>query len=305
MRLDHAVEDYLKTRRRLGFELRGAQGHLKSFVHFLQTEHVDHVSTELAMRWATQPTDVQPLTWAQRLGVVRRFAAWQHMNDPHTEVPPDGLLFPRYQRKPRYLYSDEEIQRLVQAARELQSPGGLRAQTYSTFFGLLAATGLRMSEALQLDCEDVNLTEGILAIRHTKFGKSRFVPLHPSTTAALDAYATVRKRLFPSLRITAFFVSERAARIGASGVRANFSKVARAIGLPMTGTPRPRLHDMRHRFAVRTLIDWYRQGLDVRRQLPTLSTYLGHTNAAATYWYLEAAPELLQVVAQRREEARS
>jgi integrase/recombinase XerD len=181
MRLEQAVEDYLKIRRRLGFDLRGTQGHLKSFVNFLQAAHAEHVSTELAVRWATQPTDVEPITWVQRLGVVRRFAAWPHLNDPDSEVPPAGLLRARYQRKPRYLYTEEQIERLVKAAKQLRSPGGLRAQTYSTVFGLLAATGLRLSEALRLDCEDVHLTEGMIAIRTSALTESDPLPLSRSS----------------------------------------------------------------------------------------------------------------------------
>lgn len=302
--LHDAVESYLALRRALGAELKGPGAYLRRFVDFVDHENATVVTSELALRWATEPTDATPATWAQRLADVRRFLAWLSTIDPRTEVPPLGLLPHRYRRRPPYIYSDEEIERIVREAVRLHSPLGLRGPTYSTLFGLLAATGLRHSEALALDRDDVDLRGGVLAIRRTKFGKSRFVPVHDSACRALKRYARKRDLCLPLSRSPAFFLSESGTRITQCSARYNFAIVSRAVGLRPPG-PRhrhgrgPRLHDMRHRLAVKTLIRWYRQGRDVERELPKLSTYLGHVHVADTYWYLEAVPELLQVATER------
>jgi integrase len=217
-------------------------------------------------------------------------------------VPPEGLLPHRYRRQPPYIYTDEEIGRLMRATGELHSPKGLRVHTYSTLFGLLAVTGMRINEALNLDRHDVDLGEAILTIRRSKFGKSRFVPVHASTQAALRTYAEVRDRIFPGLSTPAFFISEQRTRVTEWIARYTFAKVSQKIGLRDVahGHGRgPRLHDMRHRFAARTLVDWYRAGLDVEREIPKLAAYLGHVHVNDTYWYLEAVPDLLQLATAR------
>lgn len=302
--LHDAVAEYLAIRRSLGFELRGVAGYLNDFVGLAEAEGAAHITTELALRWAKQPATTEPAYWAARLGIVRRFAAWRSATDPHTEVPPDGLLPHRYRRKPPHIYSDDEIERLVQTAAELPSSNRLRASTYSTFFGLLAVTGMRVSEAVKLDRQDVDLVQGILTIRRTKFGKSRLVPLHPSSRTALETYAKERDGILPTLSTPAFFVSKRGTRITECSARYTFAKISRQIGLRASaGGQRhgrgPRLHDMRHRFAARTLIDWYRAGVDVEREIPKLATYLGHVHVNDTYWYIEGVPELLQLATQR------
>jgi len=299
-----ALENYLALRRGLGSELRDPDAQLHHFVEFLQREGSSVITTELALRWATAATSATPATWASRLGDVRRFAMWLSATDPRTEVPPRGLLPYRYRRQPPYIYSDAEIEWIVREAARLPSPSGLRAQTYATLFGLLATTGLRLSEALALDRDDVDLNAGVLAIRRTKFGKSRFVPVHDSTRRALRAYAQRRDVLLSHALSSAFLLSERGSRVTQCSARYNFVVVSRAIGLrpPARGHHHghgPRLHDMRHRLAARTLVRWYREGRDVERELPKLSTYLGHVHVADTYWYIEAVPELLQLATER------
>jgi integrase/recombinase XerD len=303
--LRKAVDDYLAMRRALGFELRLAGGMLRHFASFLERQGASHVTTDLALRWAKRPVGVQPAQWANRLGVVRRFAQFLSASDQRTEIPPVGLLPFRYQRKPPYIYRDEEIERLLRAAHRIHSSTGQRAASYSTLIGLLAVTGLRISEALGLDDRDIDLTEGVLAIRRTKFGKSRLVPLHPSTTCALRRYMRARDRILPVRPTDAFFVGEQGRRLTEWTVRWTFIKLSREIGLRgPTDRRGPRLHDLRHRLAVRTLIGWYRKGVDVERRLPILSTYLGHGHVTDTYWYLTAVPELLRLAADRFEARR-
>jgi len=282
---------------------------LGRFVDFLQQEGAQVITTELAVHWALQPVQVQPATWARRLSMVRKFAAWLSAFDPRTEVPPRHILQARHRRTKPYIYADEEIGRLMEEAGRLPSRSGLRAMTYSTLIGLLTATGLRPGEALALDVVDVDLKSGILAIRQTKFGKSRFVPLHKSTRAALAEYARRRDQICSQRPTCAFFISERGERLGGTSVRRTFARLSGAIGLRRRMAGRlvgrgPRLHDIRHSFATRRLVEWYRAGSDVRREMPKLATYLGHRSAASTYWYIEAVPELLQLATERLAESR-
>jgi site-specific recombinase XerD len=300
-RLEQALKDYLDIRRSLGYRLQKAEGLLRNFVAFLQAEGAPYITRELALRWATQPAKAEPSTWAGRLGTVRRFAIWHSAIEPRSEIPPTGLLPYRYHRKPPHIYSDEEIEKLLRRTQQLPSPKGLRAHTYTTLFGLLLVTGMRVNEALGLDRLDVDLKLGIVHIRRTKFGKSRYVPVHPSTVEALKKYAESRDHIFPA-PTAAFFLSERGRRITASIVHYTFATLSQRIGLRAGAKGRghgPRLMDMRHRFAARTLIHWYRAGLDVERELPKLATYLGHVHINYTYWYLEAVPELLQLATDR------
>ncbi len=300
--LRQALEEYIAIRQRLGFTLRLATGLLRNFVSFVEANEATYITTALALRWAKQPRNAQPATWASRLGMVRRFASWRSATDPRTEVPPQGLIPYHYYRTPPYIYSDDEIERLLRAAANLPSANGLRASSYTTLFGLLAVTGMRINEVLTLNDEDVDLEEGILNIRRTKFGKSRLVPLHASTCDALKHYAEVRTRAFPRPTTEAFFVSARGTRITEWNARYTFAKISQQIGLRTAAKGHgrgPRIHDMRHRFAAHTLIEWYKAGVDVERELPKLATYLGHVHVNETFWYLEAVPELLQLATQR------
>ena len=300
--LEQELNDYLRIRRSLGFRLREPESLLRNFVVFLQAEGASYITRELAVRWATQPAKDQPATWAGRLGILRRFAIWHNAIDPRTEIPPAGLLPHRYRRKPPHIYSDEEIEKILRQTQQLHSPKELRARTYTTLFGLMVATGMRVNEALDLNWTDVDLKVGILYIRRTKFGKSRYVPVHPSTVRALKNYAEARDRVFPAPLTPAFFISEQGRRITEWSARYTFAKLCQRIGLRAGAKGYgcgPRLMDMRHRFAAQTLIHWYRAGLDVEREFPKLSAYLGHVHINDTYWYLEAVPELLQLATNR------
>lgn len=302
--LAEALTEYVAMRRNLGFVVRLPASHLRTFVAFVDQAGSPFITTELARQWALQPTDALPSTWAWRLAIARRFAVWRRASDPRTEVPPADLVGHRYRRKPPQRYRDQDVVRLIQTAAALPSAKHLRGRTYATLFGLVAVTGLRINEALHLDRSDVDLDEGTLHIRRTKFGKSRLVPIHPTTQEALRAYAAARDRILSRPATAAFFVSERRTRITDCIARYTFAVVSRTVGLrPPTPGPRhghgPQLQDLRHRFAAQTLIAWYRAGVDVGRELPKLSTYLGHEHTTDTYWYLEAVPELLQLAAER------
>jgi len=302
--LRKAMQQYLSLRRSLGFKLINAESTLQSFVAFAERETTAYVTTDLALRWVKLSTAKEPATLADRLNIVRRFAIWRSAVDERTEVPPKNLLPYRYQRKPPYIYSDEEIERLVEAARRLGSPKGLRGPTYATLFGLIAVTGMRISEAVSLDRQDVDLQESVLNIRESKFRKSRLVPVHVTTRDVLLDYAAKRNQMFPVRQSAAFFVSERGTRVTQWAARDNFAVVSRQIGIRKKIKGKrvgcgPRLHDMRHRFAARTLVDWYRAGINVEREIHKLSTYLGHAHVNDTYWYLEAVPELLELATQK------
>ena len=302
--LRKAMEEYLALRRSLGFELLKVEDTLRSFVAFAESESASHLTIDLALRWVKRSTAKEAATLADRFHIIRRFAIWRSGTDVRTEVPPKDLMPYRYHRKPPYIYSDQEIERLVQAARGLPSRTGLRALTCATLFGLLAVTGMRISEVVALDRQDVDLEEGVLSIRQSKFRKSRLVPVHVSTRDVLADYAKERDRIFPRPKSVAFFVSERGTRVTQWAARDNFAIVSREIGIRSRTPGRrvghgPRLHDMRHRFAARTLLDWYRAGIDVEREIHKLSTYLGHVHVNETYWYLEAVPELLELATQR------
>ncbi len=300
--LRKAVEDYLILRRDLGFKLRDMATVLRHFVSFMEREGAGTITTNLALRWAMQPQQVNPAHWAARLSFVRSFARHWSAIDPRTEIPPQGLLPYRYHRCTPHLYTDDQIRRLIKAAWNLPPTTGLRRWTYSTLFGLLAVTGLRISEAIALQQNDVDLNEGLLTIRLTKFRKSRLVPLHPSTTHRLKRYASKRGAFYPKDITSHFFLSERGQPLTDCMVRWTFVKLSRQTGLrSLSDRFGPRLHDFRHRFAVTTLLEWYRSGLDVEQRLPLLSTYLGHAHVTDTYWYLWAVPELLALSKDRLE----
>jgi len=295
-----AVDDYLAIRRRLGFELVRAGRLLPDLVGYLEQEGAEHLTTELALAWATLPADAHPAWWRQRLGIVRGFARHLQSVDPQSEVPPD-VLRAHWPRVTPYLYAPAEIVALMDGARGLAPP--LRAATCETVIGLMAVSGLRLGETVALDRADVDLVAGILHVRRAKNGTPREVPLDDSTIRALGDYGRLRDRHRPEPATRAFFVSGRGRRATCGTFQATFRTLVRMAGLEGRGERcRPRPHDLRHTFAVTTLLDWYRAGIDVDARLPLLSTYLGHVHPGATYWYLQATPELLALAGQRLED---
>jgi integrase len=297
-RLTKAVRDYVQMRRSLGYKLKKAPGLLSDFVSFLEEQGATHITIPLALEWA-QRKPAPPAEWAARLTCVRSFARYWSATDPRTQIPPESLLPYRPSRARPYLYSDKEIHQLLEAARQLD---GLFGLTHYCLLGLLSVTGLRLGEVLNLKVGDVDLAQGILMIVGTKFGKSRLVPIRRSTQKELARYAQERDRaLGPDLIY--FFVSQRGHRMDAGSVRRVFYRLSRKVGIRgPTASHGPRLHDFRHRFAVRTLVNWYRSGQAIERRLPVLSTYLGHGHVNDTYWYLTLCPELMGLAVRRLEE---
>ena len=299
-----ALNAYLTLRRSLGAKLKTPGRHLELFVDFLEGEGASVATGELALRWATAAQGVTPSTCSTRFADARRFMTYLRSIDPRTEVIDPELLNVRAKRRLPYLYNEREIERLLHHARQLPSPRGLRGITYATLFGLLAVSGLRHGEALALDRDDVDTQADLITVRHGKFGKQRFVPIHASSSHALASYARTRDAIMAQPSTPAFFINERGERVNGFTARENFVNVSRAIGLRDPNSTRrfgdgPRLHDLRHRLAVTTLLRWYREDRDVQRELPTLTTYLGHAHVNDTYWYLQAVPELLQLATDR------
>lgn len=291
------LEDYLALRRAMGFKLERHAELLGQLGDYLTARHVAVLTVEHAVAWATAPQDADARWWAARLSMVRGFAGYLHALDPAHEVPPPGLLPYRSRRVVPYLYTDGEISALLAAAGGLALP--LRAATYQTLVGLLAVTGMRVGEAIGLDREDFDAAAGVLTVRGAKFGKSRQLPLHPTSNAQLGDYLRLRDRLCPHPSTTALLLTARGYRLRYERVWTTFHRLVQ-VGLqpPVPGRG-PRIHDLRHTFAVSTLLRWYRDGADVPALLPQLSTYLGHTDPKHTYWYLSAAPELLALAADR------
>jgi integrase/recombinase XerD len=297
--LEEMLSDYLTIRRAVGFKLVEHGRLLPQFVRLLEQAGADTVTTQLALDWATGTSGSD--SWkAARLSIARGFARYLRTIDPATEIPPEGLLCAQPQYAIPYLYSDEEIARLLDAATDMQPR--LRAATFTTIIGLLAVTGMRIGEALALDRDDVDLDAGVLTVRDTKFGKSRQLPLHPTSTAALVDYARLRDELCPTATGPSFFISTHASRPDKSTIQTGFRQLRTAAGIqPRPGAGAVRLHDFRHSFAVRTLLDWHRNGVDVQARMLWLATYMGHAKPAYSYWYLTAAPELLALAAARLE----
>lgn len=298
--LTAAINDYVTMRQGLGFKLVQVEGLLRNFATFMDTQGRSWVTTELTLQWALQPTGGQPASWAKRLSAVRGFARYRSATDARTEIPDRALLPNRPRRAKPHLYTEDEIANLLAAASALKSDSGLRAQTHHCLFGLLAVTGMRISEAIGLERQDVDLQRGLLTVRGAKFGKSRLVPIHNSTRGVLAQYAAARDAQFAHPVAANFLVSERGRSLSASTVRETFCQLSVQIGLraPEDRTG-PRLHDLRHRFATETLLRWYRSGEDIERRLPALSTFLGHSRTSDTYWYISACPELMGEAARR------
>lgn len=296
--LSNHLEDYLSLRRALGYRLVADGRALADFVAHLDDNALATVTAEAALSWAVS-RGASANGIARRLSMVRRFCSYLVAFDDKTEAPPPHLVRADQSRTPPHLYSGAEVTALMAAASRLLPP--LWAASLSTLIGLMAATGLRTGEVVRLDRSDVDVGAAVLSVRTSKLGKSRQVPLHPATAAALADYVVVRDQMCPEPVAPSFLVSATGTRIGSEGLGAAFRALVADCGIASATGRAPRLADLRHSFAVQTLLDWHDQGVDVQARLPALSTYLGHLNPSSTYWYLEAAPEFMATVAARLE----
>ena len=299
------VRQYLRERRHLGFELRSMGYALRSFASYAGDR--SPLTVELMAEWAHRdhPGSNDPRTWARRLKLLRPFLRWLQQFEPRTEVPDDAVFGRIGGRTAPHIYTEQEIVDLLAAARHI-GPNGLRGATYEALFGLLASTGLRVSEAVQLRDSDVDLKNGLLTVRRTKFAKSRQVPMHPSTTQALRKYRRVRDPQIEMTEDTPFFVGWRGRRrgqmLGRRQVDRVFGQLRAELGWPNRGTHHaPRVHDLRHTFVVRRMLAWHAAGTDIDQAMLGLSTYVGHAMVTNTYWYLSAVPELMELAAKRFE----
>jgi len=298
--LRQALTDYLAVRRSLGYRLDRPEKLLCQFIAYLEGAGASTITIESALAWATHAGGDS--SWhGHRLSVVRGFAVYLNSIDKAAEVPPAGLIPTRHRRATPYLYSGTDIAALMAAAASLRYP--LRVTTYQTLIGLLAASGMRVGEAIRLDQGDLDLAGGVITVRQSKFGKTRLLPLHPTTVTALRAYLRLRDRLHPHPSTPALFISPAGTRLLYSNVQCTFGRLVRRAGLePRSTCCRPRIHDIRHSFAVGSLLDAYEAGKDGQARLALLSTYMGHVDPRHTYWYLSAAPELLALAAERLED---
>jgi len=298
--LRELLHDYLAVRRALGFKLHSEGTALLAFVGFMEQEQADTIRTDLALAWAKLPMAVQPVRWAQRLSYVRGFARYCRAFDESTEIPPSQLLpFPHRSPMP-YSFTEGNIETLLQGALRLPAKDGLVNYTYHCLFGLLSVAGLRIGEALALTVRDVDLDEGLLTIRSTKFGKSRLVPLHTTSVAVLADYRQRRDRFLAGHAVCNWFINAQGTHLKYDNVSDVFHRLTAAFP-DQSRRRRPRLHDLRHHFAIATVVRWYREGQDVERRLPVLSAFLGHVEVRDTYWYLSACPELLGAAKERLE----
>jgi integrase/recombinase XerD len=299
--LETRAREYLALRRSLGHKLDDVERMLPKLVGFLEQTGITTVTTEAALGWAQQP-DCSPGSSVppRRMSIARGFARYMSGIDPATEVPPAGLLPSHRIRRIPYLYSPADIEMLMSAAGGIPTP--LRAATYRTLIGLLAVTGMRVGEAIRLSRADIDWDDGVLVIRETKFGKSRELPLHPSTVDALADYARFRDRQQPTPQTASFFVSTVGTQLIYADVGFTFRKLLRDTKVASDSPITPRIHDVRHSYAVQTVIGWYRDGENVAARMPRLSTYLGHSDPRHTYTYLSASPKLLALAAARLED---
>lgn len=295
------IEDYLRYRRRFGFALANEESTLKNFAEF--TEHADlpdRLSAELAGQWARTSKRQHPISWARRIEVLRGFARYWQQFDSTTEIPEREMFGVAHRRRVPHIYTNEEIVALLKACDGLVPAGGLRPVTCRSVFGLLAATGLRISEATQLRRDDVDLGAGVLNIREGKFHMQRLVPLHPTVTAVLHAYAELRDRSVTKPTDDHFFLLDNGRCATSRGMLYALHTLCRRLAWQPRGDhARHRLHDLRHTFIVRSTLRTYQQGGRLDRDVLALSTYVGHVHVSDTYWYLTGIPELMAIAVER------
>lgn len=301
MNLHTRLSDYLSLRRSLGYKLVSDGKILNTFVCYLLQNEMEYITVENALTWAKKSTSKRPSRWGSRLSIVRGFASYLSALDQRTEIPPVGLLPSKHQRPTPFIFTREDINQLLHGARNKAKTPAMLKESLSCLYGLMSITGLRVSEALKLTDQDIDFVTGVVTVECSKFGKSRLVPLHQSTTTALQRYQSTRKRAC-GINTSHFFVNQYGKPISYDCVRYHFRKIVQFMDQPnQPGKPTPTLHDLRHYFAISTITQWYEAGEDVHAKLPILSTFLGHVEIRDTYWYISACPSLMLAAVQRLE----
>lgn len=295
------VQEYLFYRRSLGFQLKIEGQELLKFATYADNQkHTGPLTENLAIEWAKSSRKVSRFTWARRLEIVRCFAKHCLIVEPETQIPEKGIFGKAHRRNIPYIFTKYEIQLILDTTKYLLPKNGLRSISFYYLFSLLYVTGLRISEALNLSLEDVNLSQGILCIRQTKFHKSRLVPLHESTAQALSNYCQQRNKYISTSRIRRFFILDDGKPITLRAAEYAFLRIRNILGWNVKSQNKlPRIYDLRHTFVCHRLLSWYMQGVDVQKFIPYLSTYLGHVKVSDTYWYITGVPELMKIVSER------
>lgn len=303
--LTHRLEEYLALRRAMGYSLDSTGRLLGKFTEYADLKGQHTITTSLFLDWKASFGNANPNTWAQRLGMVRMFAIWLAQRDDQTEVPPTQLLPGNQKRNTPYIYSKSEIASIVEEAGKLPSDYGTRGALWRTFFGLVSVTGMRVSEAIKLDNSDVDMKNAVVTVQQGKNNRIRQLPIDQSVVEQLNDYAQLRDQ-FINTASDRFFLKEDGIPASACGARYNFAQVSMKVGLRSQQRfcrhgHGPRIHDLRHTFAVHTILEWFREERNIEREMYKLSNYLGHTKPKNTYWYIEAIPELMQLAAARSE----
>ena len=295
------VQEYLYYRRSLGFLLHIEGQELLKFATYVDNKrHVGPLTENIAIEWAKSSKKVSRFTWARRLEIIRCFAKYCRIIEPDTQVPAKGIFGKAHRRNIPYIFTKHEIQRILDTTKYLVPKNGLRPISFCYLFSLLYVTGLRISEALNLSPEDVDLTQGMLWVRQTKFHKSRLVPLHKSTVKALSSYCRQRNKYIPPSQIRKFFILDDGKPISLRAAEYAFLRIRNILGWNVKPQNKmPRIYDLRHTFVCHRLLSWYMQGIDVQKVVPYLSTYLGHVKVSDTYWYITGIPELMKNVSER------
>lgn len=301
-KLYEAVREYLTIRRQLGFSLRNIEMTLNSFVSFLKRKNADRITTQLALEFVTANPKASSSWQAKKLGVIRRFASYLHTFDTRVEVPSTELLPFSYHRRPPYIFTDRDIVNLLEIFQRNMTRKAIDAQTYYALFGLIAVTGMRTGEALALKDNSVDLKQGIITIYESKYRKSRKLPIHRSVIEILKHYYRCRNKHLGNKKSEYFFVNSRGSQLDGNNVRDSFKKACITARIGKEAKFCPRITDLRHYFAIKTLINCYRKKINPETVIPTLSTYLGHENPKHTYWYLTATEELMALVGKCVEE---
>ncbi len=302
IKLKTAVDKYIQLRQSLGYKLRCEKYILYDFVRYMKKEKTDVITIDHAITWAKSRKNAKKARWSCRLSAVRCFSKYYKIIKSESQIIPDKILSFKYERKAPYIYTDKDVINILNACNSLYPKNPIGKYTYKTLLGLISVTGMRISEAIALQEDDINFKDKYITVNKSKFNKSRIIPVSDSVIKELKKYQKKRDNYLPEIKKSSFFISVKGGRPYYSTVQKDFRKIIDSAGLnPKVGGRRQRIHDFRHTLAVRVLLMWYRNGDNVSQKMPILSTYLGHVEPRDTYWYLSAVPELMKLTSQKLE----